>query len=138
LEGNSLKAPPGTTVLVVDDDLDIREAMADALEAEGYRVATASDGLDALRWLRSQPDESVPASLILLDLMMPNMDGVAFRREQVQDGKLQSIPVVLLSADMSVEDKAKAMQAAGYVTKPVELEVLLEVIQRHLSSNGRL
>jgi two-component system response regulator MprA len=137
LEGNSLKAPPGKTVLVVDDDRDIREAMADALEAEGYRVATASDGLDALRWLRSQPDESAPASLILLDLMMPNMDGVAFRRELAQDGKLQSIPVVLLSADMSVGDKAKAMQAAGYVTKPVELEVLLEVIQRHLSSSGR-
>jgi two-component system response regulator MprA len=132
-----LKAPPGKTVLVVDDDRDIREAMADALEAEGYRVATASDGLDALRWLRAQPDEASLASLILLDLMMPNMDGVAFRREQAQDGKLRSIPVVLLSADMGVGEKARAMQAAGYVMKPVELEVLLEVIQQHLSTNGR-
>jgi two-component system response regulator MprA len=123
---------PGKTVLVVDDDRDIREAMADALEAEGYRVATASDGLDALRWLRSQPD-GPRASLILLDLMMPNMDGVEFRREQVRDQALQSIPVILLSADMSVGDKARAMQAAGYVTKPVELDVLLDVIQQHLS-----
>jgi two-component system response regulator MprA len=128
-----LKAPPDKTVLVVDDDRDIREAMADALEAEGYRVATASDGLDALRWLRSQPDDASLASLILLDLMMPNMDGVAFRREQSLDRKLRSIPVVLLSADMSVREKARAIEAAAYVMKPVELEVLLEVIQQHLS-----
>jgi two-component system chemotaxis response regulator CheY len=123
---------PGKTILVVDDDRDIREAMADALEAEGYRVATASDGLDALRWLRSQPD-GARASLILLDLMMPNMDGVEFRREQARDPRLQSIPVILLSADMSVGEKARAMQAAGYVTKPVELDVLLDVIQQHLT-----
>jgi two-component system response regulator MprA len=128
-----LKATPGKTVLVVDDDRDIREAVADALEAEGYSVVTATDGLDALRWLRAQPDDGTRASLILLDLMMPNMDGVEFRREQSRDHKLRSIPVVLLSADMSVGEKARAMHAAGYVTKPVELDVLLDVIQQHLS-----
>ncbi len=114
------------TILIVDDDRDIREVTADALEAEGYLTATARDGRAALEWLRAHRDEPC---LVLLDLMMPDMDAAAFRKEQLRDPTLADVAVVIFSADAGVAEKAKSMGAAGYVKKPVGLLDLLEVVR---------
>ncbi|HWO14413.1 MAG TPA: response regulator [Polyangiaceae bacterium] len=120
-------AKPPTTVLVVDDDEDIRLAMYDTLEAEGYQVLLAEDGQDALTKLRSA---SEPPSLILLDLMMPNLDGSGFCAEQQGDPGLAGIPVVIVSADSHVKQKAAALGVAGSLVKPVRIADLLATIER--------
>ena len=113
--------------MIVEDDLDIRDALTQILEFEGYNVLSAENGQDALARLR---DGEKP-SLILLDLMMPVMDGWQFRVEQQKDANLNTIPVVIISADGRVYQKASAIGAVGYLKKPVELEVLLSTVERH-------
>jgi two-component system, chemotaxis family, chemotaxis protein CheY len=117
----------GSLILVVDDDEDIRCALGDTLEAEGYRVVLAEDGRDALEKLRGLPE--LPA-MILLDLMMPNMDGLQFRAAQQGDPALSSIPVIVLSADSQVKQKAATLGVAGCMAKPVRITDLLKVVER--------
>ncbi len=116
------------TVVVVDDDSAIREALADLLGDEGYSVVTAADGQKALDALRTPP----PARpcLILLDLMMPVMSGAQFYREQQGDPELKSIPVCVLSADGNVREKAASF-GGEYLAKPVRIEDVLTVVERH-------
>jgi CheY-like chemotaxis protein len=116
----------GKKILVVEDDTATREALSMALGAEGFGVVSAANGQDALGVLRNgeRPD------LILLDLMMPIMDGWQFRREQTRDPGLSAIPVVILSADGNVQQKATSLHAAGYLQKPVDVENLVEVIHK--------
>jgi CheY-like chemotaxis protein len=121
------RAPWGERpVLVVDDDVDIRETIRDALEFAGYRVLVASDGASALELLRRGEAPRV----ILLDLMMPIMNGWEFRAELTKDPALSAIPVVVLTGDGSAAAKAEAMQAASHITKPIDLEPLLACIAR--------
>ena len=119
----------GTTreVLIVEDDLDIRDTLSQILEFEGYRVHGAENGKEALAKLRngSRP------GLILLDLMMPVMDGWQFRVEQKKDETLSNIPVVIISADGRAGQKANEIGAVGYLMKPVELETLIRTVVRH-------
>lgn len=112
-------------VLVVDDDPDVCDTMQIILESYGYRVVTAENGMEALDKLRSGERPSV----ILLDLMMPGMDGVQFRHEQLRDAKLAGIPVVLVSASGEVAAKSAALGVTG-LAKPVDLDVLLATIER--------
>src|SRR5690349_23695253 len=91
-----------TSVLVVEDDFDLRDALVPILEYEGHRVVSAANGKEALERLRTMP----PPSLILLDLMMPVMDGEQFRAQQLRDPALASIPVVIVSAHASAEERA--------------------------------
>jgi two-component system chemotaxis response regulator CheY len=116
------------TVLVVDDDRDIRDVLTDALEAEGYRVITAPDGQEALDWLRAS---TVRPCVILLDLMMPRMDGLQFRTEQLNEPSFAAVPVIVLSADPSVIATAKSLNFAGSLRKPVPLEALLAAVHAH-------
>jgi CheY-like chemotaxis protein len=118
----------GKTILVVEDDTATREALGLILGAQGFTVLGAGNGQEALGLLRSGPHPD----LILLDLMMPVMDGWQFRREQTQDPALSAIPVVILSADGNVRQKATALRADGYLQKPVEVDSLLEAIQQQL------
>jgi CheY-like chemotaxis protein len=118
----------GKTILIVEDDTATREALGLILAGQGFSVLGAANGQEALGLLRSGPRPD----LILLDLMMPVMDGWQFRREQVQDSILSAIPVVVLSADGNVRQKAAALRAAGYLQKPVEVESLLEAIHQQL------
>jgi CheY-like chemotaxis protein len=111
-------------VLVVDDDGDIREALRDVLEDSGYLVHTAADGREALVVLRREPH----VSLILLDIMMPVMDGWEFRAEQVHDAAIADIPVVVITAVGDADEKARAMAAAGALRKPVRLKDLLAAV----------
>jgi CheY-like chemotaxis protein len=116
----------GGPVLLVEDDLDIAEAILDVLMDEGYEVAHATNGREALELLHSQPRPSV----ILLDLMMPEMDGPEFRAEQLRDPKLSSIPVVVLSADRLIAQKAHELGVWGYVTKPLQPEQLVSILEQ--------
>lgn len=123
-----MSAPsPQACVLVVDDDEDILESIRDALVDEGYLVAVARDGLDALEYLRR---EAAP-SVVLLDWMMPRCDGSEFRRQQLQDPRLAEIPVVLLTADTNVHQKGAALGVADRLAKPVSLGDLLRVVATH-------
>jgi CheY-like chemotaxis protein len=118
---------PTREVLIVEDDLDIRDTLAQILEFEGYRVHGAENGKEALEKLHNG---SKPG-LILLDLMMPVMDGWQFRVEQKKDSNLSNIPVVIISADGRAGQKANEIGAVGYLLKPVELETLLNTVDRH-------
>jgi two-component system, chemotaxis family, chemotaxis protein CheY len=114
-------------LLVVEDDEDIRSVMSEALESEGYEVARACDGGDALRCARQRrPD------LILLDLMMPRMDGWTFRAEQQADEALSDIPVVIVSAIAPAD--AAGLGAAAHLQKPFDLDDLMAVVARHRPS----
>ncbi len=113
-------------VLVVEDDVDVLRAIVQVLEDEGLPVRTAENGLAALAQLRD-PDAPQPC-VILLDLMMPVMDGWSFRATQLRDPFLAHIPVVLLTADSGAAEKAEIAQASGALRKPVDLRLLLETL----------
>jgi CheY-like chemotaxis protein len=115
-------------VLIVEDNLDIRGTLELVLEAGGFAVAVAANGAEALDLLRAT--DTLP-SVILLDLMMPVMDGYAFRAAQEKDPKLASIPVILLTADNHAEAKGLSLHAAGSLQKPVDLDVLLTEVGQH-------
>jgi CheY-like chemotaxis protein len=115
------------SILVVEDDADIRDALAQILEFEGYQVICAANGQEALEYLK----DSEKPGLILLDLMMPVMDGWQFRAEQQKNDKISDVPVIIVSADGRVYQKAAAIGAAGYLRKPVELETLLNAVEKH-------
>lgn len=106
-------------VLVVDDDPDILEAICEILAMEGYRVAQARHGAEALaRVAAERPD------LILLDLMMPVMDGAAFAEALRARHPGAGIPVLVISADAS-PDRAEGLEATAFLAKPFDLETLL-------------
>jgi CheY-like chemotaxis protein len=114
-------------VLVVDDDADIRKMLAEILELEGYEAIPAANGREALGRLRAGARPTV----ILLDLMMPGMNGWQFRSEQVKDPDLASIPVVVLTGDGQADRKATDVGAVGYLCKPLDVEALLGLIERY-------
>ena len=115
------------SILVVDDDPDVRDAIANVLGDEGYGVTSVGNGREALEHLqhRTRP------SLILLDMMMPEMDGWSFRQELKKLPELSSIPIVILSAHGNVRDAALALGVADYLRKPVQLDSLLEIAERY-------
>jgi CheY-like chemotaxis protein len=115
-----------STILVVEDDADIRSALCAILEDEGYRVARAANGQEALGLLHA----GLRPSVILLDLMMPVMDGSDFRAAQLREPELASIPVVVLTADGRFQEAAETLAAAAAFAKPFELKLLLRVLER--------
>jgi CheY-like chemotaxis protein len=116
-------------VMVVDDDSDIREALRDVLQDEGYHVLDFPNGREALLHLKAQ-QASAPG-VILLDLMMPVMNGWQFRAAQLDDPSLAPIPVVVISADGSLIQKADALKAAARLRKPIELDDLLDTVGQY-------
>ncbi|WNG42301.1 response regulator [Archangium minus] len=128
--------PGSHVVLVVDDDPDILEALSEILEAEGFEIRRARNGKEALE--RLEPD---PPQLILLDLMMPVMDGWEFAQRMRQKSSVARIPIIVLSADRNVGSKATDIGAVGHLAKPFELNDLLDMVRRSLgqahASTGR-
>lgn len=119
----------GAHILLVEDDVDIRELLAELLVDEGYRVDSAADGHEALRVLR----EGLQPNLILLDLMMPLMGGMEFRAVQQADPGLAHIPVIVFTADAAIADKASSMGIAAAVKKPIDFESLLTSLETVLA-----
>jgi CheY-like chemotaxis protein len=116
-------------IVVIDDDADIRDSLADILADAGYSVRTFASGAEALEHLRH--DGAV--SLIILDLMMPGMNGWAFREVQSHDEQLASIPVITISA---VADLDPPSPATPVLCKPVNLDQLLDRVAQQVHSVG--
>jgi CheY-like chemotaxis protein len=113
-------------VLVIEDDTEIREALKEILESEGYEVRTATNGQEGLDYLKSS---ATKPGIIVLDLMMPVMDGWHFRNHQLQDPEFAKIPVVVITADGNAAQKAKAMNATAGLKKPIDLDRFLTTIE---------
>jgi two-component system, chemotaxis family, chemotaxis protein CheY len=120
--------PPRSSVLIVEDDPDALELLATILEDADYEVVRAANGLEALGKLA---DRRGRCDLILLDLMMPVMNGWDFRRKQLQIPALASIPVVLMSAGAHLAAASDGLDATGSVTKPVDTGDLIAIVRRH-------
>ena len=116
------------TILIVDDDAGIRQLLLLFLEHKGYSAICAANGLEALATIQQAP--ALP-ELILLDLMMPQMDGAAFRQAQLADPRLAPIPVVVMSAAENIEAQAPLLTADAYVPKPIEFDSLLQIVARY-------
>lgn len=112
-------------ILVVEDDDDVREVLSEFLEHRGYDVLTAINGQEALELLE---DQGI-ACLILLDLMMPVMDGYEFRSAQKQRASIAGIPVVVITADGSVQ--RDRVEAAAIFRKPLDLNRLVSTIEKY-------
>ena len=112
-------------VLVIDGDQAIRETLCEMLTDEGHRAVGAANGREALALLQS---DGRPC-LIFLDLMMPVMDGVAFRAEQLQDPTLSTIPVAVITA--AGKGAASSMKVDVVLSKPLRIESVLEIVQRY-------
>jgi two-component system chemotaxis response regulator CheY len=130
MDGRSLTGPASSrrVVLVVEDDPDALDAITTILEDAGYDVLRAANGSEALRQLA---DHEGRCDLILLDLLMPVMNGWDFRRKQKDTPAFAGIPVLLMSAGAHLATVSGELNAAGTVTKPVEVDDLLAVVQRH-------
>jgi CheY-like chemotaxis protein len=112
-------------VLIVEDDEDLRDMMAQLLTIEGYDAATVANGREALEYLHT----SAPPHVILLDLMMPVMDGWEFRRQQQADPDLARVPVIVLSALDA--GRAANVEATAFLKKPLDFDRLLELVRLH-------
>ncbi|HYE73931.1 MAG TPA: response regulator [Blastocatellia bacterium] len=119
-------------ILLVEDDFDLRDMMTVFLEGEGYDVTAVANGQEAIDFLL----RSGRPKLILLDLMMPVMNGWEFRRSQRQDPRLSRIPVVIISADANVREEAVQLGADSYLTKPIEFDALLKIIRNYTESKN--
>ncbi len=114
-------------LLLVEDDRDLREALCQLLKDSGYDVVCAENGREALDYLADAP----PPCLVLLDLMMPIMNGWEFRAEQRKNTSISGIPVVVVTADGRADLKALALGADDYLRKPIDIERLLDVVGRY-------
>src|SRR5262245_31903527 len=112
-------------ILIVEDDPDFAVLLAEVLESADFTAETAPNGRLALERLRRSPRPH----LVLLDLMMPVMDGWQFRSEQQKDAAIASVPVVVLSADGNVAQKAASLRAAGHLTKPPGINDLVHEVE---------
>jgi len=117
--------PTHCPVLIVEDDEDLRDMMAQMLTIEGFNTATAANGREALEYLHSTGKPNV----ILLDLMMPVMDGWEFRRQQKADPELAPVPVIVLSA--LDPPRAATVDADAFLKKPLDFDRLLELVRDH-------
>jgi CheY-like chemotaxis protein len=113
--------------MIVDDDHDVREALREVLQDHGYEVVEAGNGQDALVMLRG---EGPRPCLILLDIMMPVMDGWQFRAAQRDDPSLSAIPVVVLTAH-GANGETGEMTPTAYLKKPIQLPPLLATVARY-------
>jgi CheY-like chemotaxis protein len=124
--------PSNQDILVVEDDLDLREALAELLEGRGFRVSTATNGADALQRLETMQD---PPDVILLDLMMPIMDGYGFLDARRLQPLLASIPVIVVTA-AHVLDRARLGDLTPVIPKPIQVPQLMTALRQFGSSGS--
>ena len=123
--GHALVQKSTQRVLVVDDDQDIRDALCELLRDEGYEVIAVANGEEALTYLKAG---NLPC-VILLDLMMPVMDGWEFRRQQTSDPELSKIPVIVITAAGGL--RARSIAVEKVLAKPLHLEQVLDVLHEY-------
>ena len=123
---------PARNVLIVEDDADTREMLARLLSMRGFHAVAAEDGLEALHLLRTvlRRAPNVPC-LVLLDLKMPRLGGHEFRRAQLGDPTVASVPVAVMSGATDLEQRAQALGAVATVAKPIDVDRLLEIVNRY-------
>lgn len=115
-------------LLVVEDEADLRASVAEVLRLEGYEVDTAGNGQEAMEAL----GEGKLPSLIVLDLMMPVMDGWEFRRRQLDSPEMADIPVLLFTSAKDLDEAERELNPVGILEKPVSIATLLDAIEREL------
>ncbi len=120
-------------VLVIEDDQGSRDALRTLLESEGYRVSCARDGEEALRKLR----DGVRPGLILLDLRMRGLSGADFRAQQLREPAVAKVPVVIFSGAGSAAQASERLGASGYVSKPIDVDLLLQMVARFFPQESR-
>ncbi len=118
---------PAASVLVVDDERDIREAVAEVLKDEGFEVLDATDGAEALQQLRAHH----PA-VVLLDLMMPGMNGWEFCAARNLEPELSAIPIIVISA----LGRVSGIDAQAFLQKPFELDALVSAVRQYADAHG--
>ncbi len=116
-------------ILLVEDDLSIRELLVEIFENEGYQVSSSLNGLEGIKSLQTETPD-----LIVMDIMMPVMDGYAFRKEMLADPKSSSIPLLALSAQTQSIEKLADYGITNFIKKPLELDELLEAVRNLLKS----
>jgi CheY-like chemotaxis protein len=114
-----------SALVVDDDDRDIRETLAEILEDQGFNVHCASDGREALDWLHRHPLET---QLVVLDMMMPGMDGESFLREKESTPQLAELPVVVLSAQEAGARTSLHPSIRDWLIKPIRFDRLLRAV----------
>jgi CheY-like chemotaxis protein len=119
-------------ILIVEDDAATREMLATLLAMEGFHAVAAEDGLEALHLLRTVRHRApeVPC-LVLLDLKMPRLGGSEFRRAQLGDPTVASVPVAVMSGATDLEARAQALGAVASVSKPIDCDLLMDVVRRY-------
>jgi CheY-like chemotaxis protein len=119
-------------VLIVEDDPDTREMLETLLATEGFHAVAAEDGLEALHLLRTvrhrAPDTPC---LVLLDLKMPRLSGKEFRRAQLGDPIVASVPVAVMSGAVDAEERAQDLGAVATVSKPIDFDMLLQIVRQY-------
>jgi CheY-like chemotaxis protein len=119
-------------ILIVEDDAATREMLAARLATEGFHTVAAEDGLEALHLLRTVRHRAPDAPcLVLLDLSMPRLGGIEFRRAQLEDPIVREVPIAVMSGASDAEERALELGAVATLVKPVDLDVLLAVVQRY-------
>ncbi len=120
------------SVLIVDDDRDIREILGETLEERGFDVATAANGLEALQVLRHRLGRP---SVILLDLMMPVMDGYGFLEQRRLDPALASIPLAIVTAGYGI-DRQRLADDLRIIPKPFDVPLLVDILRTLCAGTG--
>ncbi len=121
-------------ILIIDDNISFVGALKELLTITGHEVMTAHNGNEAMQLLSTLKE--LPA-LIILDMIMPVMNGLEFRTAQLQDPKLSHIPIILLTANNSFKDSKEKLQAYEFLNKPVDSKDLLYVVENFFFLNKR-
>jgi CheY-like chemotaxis protein len=112
-------------ILIVEDDIAIRELLVEIFESEGYKVESGANGSDGIKSLeRETPD------VILMDMLMPVMDGFTFRKETLKKPEWGNIPLLAMSAQDQENDKLESFGITHFIQKPLELEHLLSQVKQ--------
>lgn len=123
--------PTGKAVLLVEDDLDTRDALRTVLEDAGWSVRVAADGQAALRLL-----DGYTPDVITLDLMMPRMDGIQFRETQLSDPRLRRIPIVVITGFQAPRSATALLAGVPILRKPLDVAVLLRTLEEQRTRSG--
>ena len=123
---------PAGNVLIVEDDPDVREMLSTLLATEGFHAVAAEDGLEGLHLLRTMRRRAPETPcLVLLDLKMPRLGGKEFRKAQLSDPTVASVPVAIMSGATDLEERARALGADATHPKPINCDVVWDVVRRY-------